>query len=34
LLSGPVFREVMMYSLAHRLVPPSSFKRPKIPVKW
>jgi len=34
LLSGPVFREVMMYSLAHRKVPPSSHKRPKIPVKW
>ena len=34
LLSGPVFREVMMYSLAHRKVPPSSQKRPKIPVKW
>jgi len=34
LLSGPVFREVMMYSLAHRRVPPSSQKRPKIPVKW
>ncbi|MEI7441950.1 MAG: penicillin-binding protein 2 [Actinomycetes bacterium] len=34
LLSGPVFREVMMYSLAHRKVPPSSQKRPKIAVKW
>jgi len=34
LLSGPVFREVMMYSLAHRKVPPSSHKRPKIAVKW
>lgn len=34
LLSGPVFREVMMYSLAHRKVPPSSKKRPKIAVKW
>lgn len=34
LLSGPVFREVMMYSLSHRKVPPSSQKRPKIAVKW
>ena len=34
LLSGPVFREVMMYSLAHRKVPPSSRKRPQIAVKW
>lgn len=34
LLSGPVFREVMMYSLAHLRVPPSSNKRPKFPVKW
>jgi len=34
LLSGPVFREVMMYALAHRKVPPSSKKRPNIPVKW
>jgi cell division protein FtsI (penicillin-binding protein 3) len=34
LLSGPVFREVMMYALAHRKVPPSSQKRPKIAVKW
>ena len=34
LLSGPVFREVMMYALAHRKVPPSSKKRPTIPAKW
>jgi cell division protein FtsI (penicillin-binding protein 3) len=34
LLSGPVFREVMMYALAERKVAPSVRRRPSIPVKW
>ena len=34
LLSGPVFREVMMYALAAQKVPPSVKRRPSIPVKW
>ena len=34
LLSGPVFREVMMYALAAKKVPPSVKRHPTIPVKW
>mgnify|MGYP006271296409 FL=1 len=34
LLSGPVFREIMMFALAERKVPPSTRRHPTIPVKW
>lgn len=33
-ISGPVFREVMMYALAQQKIPPSTAKRPKMSVTW
>lgn len=33
-VAGPVFKEVMTYALAHRKVPPSTTKPPKLPVVW
>jgi cell division protein FtsI (penicillin-binding protein 3) len=33
-VAGPVFKKVMTYALAHRKVPPSTSKPPKLPVEW
>ena len=33
-VAGPVFKKVMTYALAHRKVPPSTSKPPKLPVGW
>jgi cell division protein FtsI (penicillin-binding protein 3) len=33
-IAGPVFKEVMTYALAHKKVPPSTTKPPKLPVEW
>ncbi len=33
-VAGPVFKEVMTYALAHRKIPPSTTKPPKLPVEW
>jgi len=33
-VAGPVFKEVMTYALAHRKIPPSTTKPPKLPVTW
>lgn len=33
-IAGPVFKEVMTYALAHRKIPPSTTKPPKLPVTW
>jgi cell division protein FtsI (penicillin-binding protein 3) len=33
-IAGPVFKKVMTYALAHKKVPPSTTKPPKLPVEW
>jgi cell division protein FtsI (penicillin-binding protein 3) len=33
-VAGPVFKKVMTYALAHRKIPPSTTKPPKLPVEW
>jgi cell division protein FtsI (penicillin-binding protein 3) len=33
-VAGPVFKKVMTYALAHKKVPPSTTKPPKLPVEW
>jgi cell division protein FtsI (penicillin-binding protein 3) len=33
-VAGPVFKKVMTYALAHKKVPPSTTKPPKLPVVW
>jgi cell division protein FtsI (penicillin-binding protein 3) len=33
-VAGPVFQKVMTYALAHKKVPPSTTKPPKLPVEW
>jgi cell division protein FtsI (penicillin-binding protein 3) len=33
-VAGPVFKKVMTYALAHKKVPPSTTKPPKLPVNW
>jgi cell division protein FtsI (penicillin-binding protein 3) len=33
-VAGPVFKNVMTYALAHKKVPPSTTKPPKLPVEW
>lgn len=33
-IAGPVFKKVMTYALAHKKVPPSTTKPPKLPIEW
>jgi cell division protein FtsI (penicillin-binding protein 3) len=33
-VAGPVFKEVMTYALAHKRIPPSTTKPPKLPAEW
>lgn len=33
-VAGPVYKKVMTYALAHKKVPPSTTKPPKLPVEW
>jgi cell division protein FtsI (penicillin-binding protein 3) len=33
-LAGPVFKQVMTYSLEHFRIPPTGVTRPDIPVTW
>ena len=33
-VAGPVFKKVMTYALAHKKIPPSTTKPPKLPVNW
>jgi cell division protein FtsI (penicillin-binding protein 3) len=33
-VAGPVFKKVMTYALAHKKVPPSTTKPPKLPIEW